>query len=164
MTTTRWSGTCRSRALPVALLAGAALVLAAAAVVLAVAPDAVPPSAGARTVAAVAVLVPVVLLAGVGVAFSSLRVDVDDERVQVRCGPWGRPRWSRRRDELAAAGVADLRAGRWGGWGWRWSGAGTAVLLRSGPALRLVPRDGRPFSVSLDDPAGAVAALGLPPA
>lgn len=164
MTTSRWTGTARSRALPVLLLGSALVVVAVVGAAVLADPAGLPASGGGRALLTLVVLVPVVLLACAATAFSSVHVDVDDERVEVRCGPWGRPRWSRRRDELAAAGVTDLRAGRWGGWGWRWSGAGTAVLLRSGPALRLVPRDGRPFSVSLDDPDGAVAALGLPPA
>lgn len=159
MTQTRWRGQCRSTSIA-RLCLGLALVLAVGLpLLLAVSTDAFTAGLASAASATATVVVPVVFLVWAGMTFSPVRVVVDEHQVRVACGPWGHPRWSRRRDELELVEATTLSAARWGGWGWRWSGRGTAVLLCSGPALRLVPRDGRPFRVSLDDPGRAVAAL-----
>lgn len=66
-----------------------------------------------------------------------------------------------RLDEIADARVDEVRLGPWLGWGYRVSGAGSAVLLRQGPALVVELVAGREFTVTLpaQDAAAALAAL-----
>ena len=51
---------------------------------------------------------------------------------------------------------------KWGGWGYRGSRVlfrRAAVVIRKGPGLRIVTRDGRSLAITVDDPEGAVAVL-----
>ena len=155
----RWRGQCRSTVIARVLIGLGVLVAVALPALLATSTDAFTSGPAAAVGAVTAAAVPAVLLIWAGATFSVVRVTVDDDAVRVACGPWGFPRWTRPRAELEAVEATTLSAARWGGWGWRWSGQGTAVVLRSGPALRMVPREGRPFHVTVDDPAAAVRAL-----
>lgn len=60
--------------------------------------------------------------------------------------------------DVTGVETADLRTADWGGWGWRISPKGTAILLRMGEGLH-VRKKGRDLYISVDDAARG-AALG----
>ncbi|WP_063837200.1 hypothetical protein [Phaeacidiphilus oryzae] len=102
------------------------------------------------------------LLLGAGaLAFLWVRVGVDGEGVTVRCGAGGLPRARFRLADVADASRAEVSPLTWGGWGYRFRGAGRerAYVIRGGPALVLRLGDGRRVTVTVDDPDGAVAAI-----
>ncbi|CAM5501990.1 lipoprotein [Streptomyces spiroverticillatus] len=91
-------------------------------------------------------------------AFVHVAVKVDDHALEVRCGHIGLPR---RRIPLAHVVGAELdprvTPRQWGGWGYRWRPEqGMAVVVRRGEAVVLRLGDGRTFTVTVDDAAGAV--------
>lgn len=103
-------------------------------------------------------------------AFVHVRVRVDHEVLEVRCGHAGLPR---RRiplsDVVAAHHAREVTPRHWGGWGYRWRPErGTAVIVRRGEGLVVTLGDGRKFTVTVDDAEAAVRLirhrLGLPPA
>lgn len=49
--------------------------------------------------------------------------------------------------------------GDFGGWGWRWAGGRTGIILQAGPALEITRRTGRVLVVPIDDAETAVAVL-----
>jgi hypothetical protein len=140
----RWQGGCHAGW---AILAGAALGILTT----------------AATVIGGATFVAVVFGAIVGAALLptiALRVAVHDEGIVVR-SVVGWPRASFATDFVERAEVVQVDAMQWG-WGFRGSrrhlGRG-AWVLRSGEGVRLHLRDGSTFTVTVDDAAGAVAAL-----
>ena len=100
---------------------------------------------------------------------SSVQVRVDASTFVVAFGPFGRPRRT-----IALADVADVSAiivepAEWGGWGYRWIPwvKASAAVIRKGPGIALVLRDGRRFAVTVENAvegaqatAAAVDALG----
>lgn len=139
-----WSGWTTMEPAGLALLVTTGLVLGGLVVV-----GAAPP---------VLLLAPALLLA-VGLVFGSARVWVDERGLTVR-SPLGRPSWQVPLDEVAEAGVADVRPLRqFGGWGYRVGRDGrTGVVLRAGEAVEVVRGDGRRFLVTVP---GAAQAAGL---
>ncbi|WP_329459231.1 hypothetical protein [Streptomyces sp. NBC_01497] len=94
-------------------------------------------------------------------AFVHVGVRIDEECLEVRCGHMGVPR---RRIPLAQVVDADfaprVTPHQWGGWGYRWlPEKGTAVVVRRGEGLVLRMRDGRDFTVTVDDAQSAVRIL-----
>jgi membrane protein YdbS with pleckstrin-like domain len=94
-------------------------------------------------------------------AFVHVAVRVDREAVEVRCGHIGVPR---RRIPLSA--VVDVETApwvtprHWGGWGYRWRPEqGMAIVVRRGEAVVLTLRDGRTFTVTVDDAEGAACCI-----
>jgi hypothetical protein len=82
-------------------------------------------------------------------------VRVDDRAVTVA---WGPARWPRLRvplEQVETARAEEIEPMRWGGWGYRVSRRGQAVVTRRGPGLVLERRDGAAFAVTVDDPEGA---------
>jgi hypothetical protein len=94
------------------------------------------------------------------IAFTRVRVRVDREVLEIRCG-YGLPRRRIRLDQVASARLAPWISPRsWGGWGYRWRPEmGTAVVVRRGPGFTVVLDDGRRFTVTVDDAEGAVRAI-----
>ncbi|MDX3077081.1 hypothetical protein ACIP98_21575 [Streptomyces sp. NPDC088354] len=95
------------------------------------------------------------------VAFTHVRVKVDRDGLQVRCGHIGVPRRSIPWNEINDAHLAPLVSPRhWGGWGYRWRPEqGTAVVVRRGPGVVIDLGNGRHFTVTVDDAEGAVRAI-----
>ncbi len=91
-------------------------------------------------------------------ACSSVRVRVAERGMDVAFGPLGWPvrHWDAADIEWARA--EDRTAAQVGGWGYRLSGLGTTVMLRSGECL-VIRAKGRDFAVSVDDAERAAALL-----
>ncbi|MFD3512868.1 hypothetical protein [Streptomyces sp. NPDC058657] len=94
-------------------------------------------------------------------AFVHVAVTIDDEALEVRCGHMGLPRRRIPLSQVTAVEFAPRVTPRqWGGWGYRWRpGQGTAVVVRRGEGVVLRLGDGRTFTVTVDDAAGAVRAV-----
>lgn len=82
-------------------------------------------------------------------------VRVDDRAVTVAWGPARWPRLGVPLAQVASARAEEVEPMRWGGWGYRVSRRGRAVVTRRGPGLVLERRDGSAFAVTVDDPEGA---------
>ncbi|MEU9704036.1 hypothetical protein [Streptomyces sp. NPDC047981] len=94
-------------------------------------------------------------------AFVHVEVKVDDKAMEVRCGHIGVPRC---RIPLAQVDGAEyvrrVTPHEWGGWGYRWRPEkGKAVIVRRGEALLLRLKDGRTFTVTVDDAESGVRAI-----
>lgn len=108
---------------------------------------------GDRAVAWVPVLIAVIAL-----AFTGFRVTVDHQGLRWR-GRLGLPRGHVPLEDIASAEVVQVDPSHYGGWGYRLSPVhGTALVTRGGSALRITRRDGRRFTITVDD-AGTGAAL-----
>jgi hypothetical protein len=94
--------------------------------------------------------------------FSRIRVTVDDRGLAVRYGNLGL--WTRRvpLGQITAANAIELDALTHGGWGYRGGLillGKAAIVVRSGPALRLALRGGQTLFVTVDDAATAARLL-----
>ncbi|MFI5672613.1 DUF1648 domain-containing protein [Streptomyces sp. NPDC051704] len=103
-------------------------------------------------------IVPFAVVSTTVLACSSVRVRITERGLDVAFGPLGWPvrRW-------AAADIDRARAetrtpAQVGGWGYRLSGLGTTVMLRSGACL-VVRSKGKDFAVTVDDAERAAALL-----
>ncbi|MGC0363897.1 hypothetical protein ABH922_001881 [Rhodococcus sp. 27YEA15] len=87
-------------------------------------------------------------------AFASVTVRVNRQGVTI--SSWG-VRWKKIPvARIRSASMDDIRPSDWGGWGYRLSSKGTAVVLRSGAAIVLILENGRQFAVTVDNPEGGV--------
>lgn len=99
-----------------------------------------------------------VVIAIVGVAFSSVTVDVDESGVTVRIGPFGWPSQHIAADEISNASAVAVKPMSYGGWGYRVRSGVRAIIIRSGPAIRIDRPDGPDLLITVGDaPAGAAA-------
>lgn len=62
-------------------------------------------------------------------------------------------------EKVSSARAIDLEPAQWGGWGWRASPNGSAIVLRRGDALEVTFTGGRRFAVTVDDAATGAALL-----
>ena len=95
-------------------------------------------------------------------ALSHVQVYADRRGLTVAYGPLGWPRTRLPLVDIAAAASIDVRPTEWGGWGYRGSLRvlrRAAVVLRSGPGIRVDLHDGRVFAVTVDDAATGAAVL-----
>lgn len=114
-----------------------------------------------ETVIAALLAVGALAMTLLAVMFLSVRVRVDAAGVHWSLLP-GFPRGSIAYDAIDDVEAVDAKPGDWGGWGYRISGAGTAILLRGGEGLHVKRRAGADFFVSVDDAArGAALAKGF---
>ncbi|WP_295624116.1 DUF1648 domain-containing protein [uncultured Corynebacterium sp.] len=97
-----------------------------------------------------------VVMALLGWMFAVVRVRVDATGVRWSLGP-GFPRSHIEYDSIRSVSAVELRAGDWGGWGYRIGGMGTAILLRGGEGLRIEKTGGKALYVSVDDAARGAA-------
>ncbi|MFJ3928216.1 hypothetical protein [Streptomyces sp. NPDC090022] len=99
-------------------------------------------------------------LASLGLlSLASVQARVTDAGLEVAFGPLGWParRWAA--GDIVSARVESRRPAQVGGWGYRLSGLGTTVMLRSGECLVIHPRKGSEFAVSIDDAERGAALL-----
>ncbi|MEZ5407786.1 MAG: hypothetical protein R2761_07160 [Acidimicrobiales bacterium] len=113
---------------------------------------------GLGGLAMVGLLIAVGILLNIATA-SSVRVAAGPNGVTVRWGLVGWPRHTYRLADIERAEVIDLRWW-WVSWGYWWTPKRTCCTVRSGPSLRFALRNGRSVTVSVPDPAAAVAAIG----
>ncbi|MFB7464639.1 DUF1648 domain-containing protein [Streptomyces sp. NPDC056224] len=90
---------------------------------------------------------------------ASVQARVTEKGLDVAFGPLGWPvrRWSA--EDIESARVENRTPAQVGGWGYRLSGMGTTVMLRSGECLVIHPRRGSEFAVSVDDAERGAALL-----
>lgn len=95
-------------------------------------------------------------------AFSWVRVTVDHNGVDIRCGHLGLLRRRVALRDVDHAEVFDLVPLAHGGWGYRGSlrlMKRAAIVVRGGSALRLALRDGKQLSVTVDDAASGASLI-----
>lgn len=90
--------------------------------------------------------------------FASVYVSVDTEGLRVLLGGGVRAK-KIDLDRVAVAEVIDLEPAAWGGWGYRVTPGGSAVVLRRGDALVVTMDNDRKFAVTVDDAATGAALL-----
>ena len=101
-------------------------------------------------------LILMVAIAIVMVAFSSVRVEADEQGVTVNIGPFGWPRSHIPIEEITGAAAFDVKPMAYGGWGYRVRSGVRAFVIRSGPAIRIERSQGPDTLVTVDDaPVGA---------
>ncbi|MFD4241256.1 hypothetical protein ACFWP3_06635 [Streptomyces sp. NPDC058525] len=82
---------------------------------------------------------------------SSVQARVTEKGLDVAFGPLGRPVRHWAAQDIESARAESRTPAQVGGWGYRLSGLGTAVMLRTGECLVIRPRTGSEFAVSVDD-------------
>ena len=90
-------------------------------------------------------------------AFMQVETNVNNGGLMVRLG--GIPVRRIKLETISSARAIDLVPMEWGGWGWRASPNGSAIVLRRGEALELTFRGGSRFAVTVDDAATGAALL-----
>lgn len=103
-----------------------------------------------------------VVVALLTTALASIQVTVDRRGLQVAYGPLRFPRTHIAPERITAADVIEVHPSQWGGWGYRGSlklMKRAAVVLRKGPGIHLVLRDGSEFAVTIPHPEAGVALL-----
>ena len=100
----------------------------------------------------------VVAAVGIGVGVlgwlvSSLEVRLTSETFIVAFGRVGWPRRVIALADIAETSAIVVEPMEWGGWGYRWIpwARASAAVIRRGPGIVLVLRDGRQFAVTVDD-------------
>lgn len=82
---------------------------------------------------------------------ASIRVVVDQRGLTVGTGPFGRPMWRLRPEDITEVSAENISPIHYGGYGIRMIPGSTAVLLRGGPGIVVTRRSGRRFAVAVDD-------------
>lgn len=106
------------------------------------------------------VFIPVLLLV-MCVSGISWRVRVDPAGLTVRSQPFGWPRTRIAASDIASVDTSHVEPlAEFGGYGWRWApGRNFGVITRSGEAIEVTRRDGRRFTVTVDDATTGAALL-----
>jgi hypothetical protein len=150
-----WQGGARNRLQWVASLLGAGVVALGVFIALEPAVDVLATNLAVAGCLAAGLLV----MAGT-IAFAKVRVRIDGECVEVRCGHLGLPRRRIPLKQVLDCRHADVTPRHWGGYGARWRPErGDAVVVRRGPALELELGSGKRFTVTVDDAQAAHEAL-----
>ncbi len=87
--------------------------------------------------------IPLGIVAVAGALLSEIVLRIDARGVHTLWGPFGWPHTRIPLEQIVAARSERIRSVEWGGWGYRVSPRGVAVVIRSGPGL-VVSRSGRP--------------------
>jgi hypothetical protein len=93
---------------------------------------------------------------------STISVRTDSAGLHVAYGPFNWPRQTIGIDRIQSASAIKIRPTEWGGWGYRGSLRvlkRAAVVLRSGPGIRLDLHNGARFAVTITDPETGAAVL-----
>lgn len=90
---------------------------------------------------------------------SSVQARVTEKGLDVAFGPFGWPVRHWAAQDIESARAESRTPAQVGGWGYRLSGLGTTVMLRSGECLVIHPRKGTEFAVSVDDAERGAALL-----
>ena len=101
-----------------------------------------------------------VAIAIVMVAFSSVRVEADEQDVTIDIGPFGWPRSHIPMEEITGAAAFDVKPMAYGGWGYRVRSGVRAFIIRSGPAIRIERSQGPDTLVTVDDAPVGAASIG----
>ncbi|MCB5182002.1 DUF1648 domain-containing protein [Streptomyces antimicrobicus] len=106
-----------------------------------------------------ALITPFAIASLLVLACSSVQARVTEAGLEVSFGPLGWPvrRWAAR--DIVSARSETRSPAQVGGWGYRLSGLGTTVMLRSGECLVIHPSKGPEFAVSVDDAERGAALL-----
>lgn len=98
------------------------------------------------------------VLCAAGVAW---HVRVEPSGLTVRARPLGWPRVRIPASDIARVDVSQVEPlAEFGGWGWRWApGRSFGVISRGGEAIEVTRRDGRRFTVTVDDAATGASLL-----
>ncbi|WP_327360922.1 MULTISPECIES: DUF1648 domain-containing protein [unclassified Streptomyces] len=106
-----------------------------------------------------AVVAPFATVSVAVLSCASVQARVTEKGLSVAFGPIGWPvrRWPAQ--DIESARAENRTPAQVGGWGYRLSGLGTTVMLRSGECLVIHPRRGREFAVSVDDAERGAALL-----
>ena len=91
------------------------------------------------------------------ILFLQVEANVNNDGLRIRLG--GIPVKKYKLENIESARAIDLEPAAWGGWGWRASPNGWAIVLRRGDALEITLRGGRKFAVTVDDAATGAALL-----
>lgn len=92
----------------------------------------------------------------------SVTVRVDDDGVRAHFGPLPWPAFRTPLSRIEGATADEVSPMQWGGWGYRISGRGTAIVVRRGPGLVLARRGRSDLAITVDhagEAADAVNAL-----
>ncbi|MGW7366082.1 DUF1648 domain-containing protein [Streptomyces sp. NPDC054841] len=89
---------------------------------------------------------------------ASVQARASDKGLEVAFGPLGFPARHWAVEDIASARVENRTPAQVGGWGYRLSGLGTTVMLRSGECL-VIRSKGKDFAVSVDDAERGAALL-----
>ncbi|MGB5169562.1 MAG: hypothetical protein WBP49_14285 [Acidimicrobiia bacterium] len=101
-----------------------------------------------------------VAIAIVMIAFSSVRVDAEEQGVTINIGPFGWPRSYIPMEEITGAAAFDVKPMAYGGWGYRMRSGVRAFIIRSGSAIRIERSQGPDTLVTVDDAAVGAASIG----
>ncbi len=93
------------------------------------------------------------LVAFLAYNFSSLRVHAKETAVSIRFGPFGWPGRVIAYADIESADAIMVDPMKWGGWGYRWIpwAKASAAVIRKGPGIELLLKDGRRFAVTVED-------------
>ena len=94
------------------------------------------------------------------VAFSSVRVEANEQGVTVNIGPFGWPRTHVPPEEITGAAAFNIKPMAYGGWGYRVRSGVRAFVIRSGPAIRIERSQGPDMLVTVDDAPVGAATIG----
>jgi hypothetical protein len=103
--------------------------------------------------------IPLVVVGLVSSLFSAVKVTVSTDEIAIAYGPLRWPVQRIRLASVAAANAEDFQAVSWGYRGGRRIFGRVAVVVRSGPALRIELRDGTTFTVTVDHPGDAAGVI-----
>jgi len=142
-------------------IARAGAIVLGAALALLVAMTLITLRGGAPAEAVVILIIATLVLAGLIATTLAFHVRVDASGLTVN-SVVGIPRVHVPLGDIARVEAVDVNPmGEFGGWGLRWApGGGFGVVLRSGPAIRVHRRNGKTFTVTVEDAATGAALLG----
>lgn len=106
-----------------------------------------------------AVTIPLAVVAVAGALASEIVVRIDARGVHTLWGPFGWPRSRLALHQITAARAEQIEPLQWGGWGYRVSPRGVAIVIRRGPGI-VISRSGKPdYAVTIPHAAAGAEVL-----